>query len=191
VDFLFTVVFRRANGTAFATHQYRNKSMKDKAIKILLGIAIIAIWGTIINRIMNGNSDEGIIVPPKSVINTQKAGIEKFNLLLDYGDPFLSNTLALNASTEDNLVDSSLFVLPPSPPKSKPKKIVRFPVVQYQGMSKSNNRLEAIALVKIDRKTYLMRIGDEQNKVTIMNIYRDSIRVEKEGSFKTYERGRK
>jgi hypothetical protein len=165
--------------------------MKDKAIKVFLGIAIIAIWGTIIHRIMNGNSDDGIIVPPKSFVNTQKAEIEKFNLLLDYSDPFLSNTLALNASTEDNLVDSSLFVLPPSPPKSKHRKIVRFPLVQYQGMSKNNNRLEAVALVKIDRKTYLMRIGDEQNKVTIMNIYRDSIRVEKEGNFKTYERGRK
>ncbi len=164
--------------------------MKDKAIKIFLGIAIIAIWGTIINRIMNGNSDDGIIVPPKSVVNIQKTGIDKFNLLLDYADPFLSNMVVTTTST-DNTIDSSLFVLPPTALNTKPKKIVRFPVVQYQGMSKNNNRLEAVALVKIDRKTHLMRVGDKQNEVTIMNIYRDSIRVMKEGQFKTYERGKK
>ena len=166
--------------------------MKDKAIKIFLGIAIVAIWGTIINRILNGNSDEGIIVPSKAVVNTQKSGIEKFNLLLDYSDPFLSNMIVPTTTSNDNVVDSSLFVLPPTSPKpTKPKKIVRFPVVQYHGMSKNNNRSEAVALVKIDRKTHLMRIGDKQNEVTIMNIYRDSIRVMKEGSFKTYKREKK
>lgn len=164
--------------------------MKDKAIKIFLGIAIIVIWGTIINRIMNGNGDDGIIVPPKSVVNIQKTGIDKFDLLLDYADPFLSNMVVTTTST-DNTMDSSLFILPPTTLNTKPKKIVRFPVVQYQGMSKNNNRSEAVALVKIDRKTHLMRIGDTQNEIMIMNIYRDSIRVMKEGQFKTYERGKK
>ena len=165
--------------------------MKDKAIKIFLGIAIVVIWGTIINRIMNGSDDDGVIVPLKSVVNIQKTGIDKFDLLLDYADPFLSNKLISLSSSDNNTIDSSLFILPPTPLKTKPKKLVRFPVVQYQGMSKNNNRLEAVALVKIDRKTHLMRVGDTQNKVTIMNIYRDSIQVMKEGQFKTYERGKK
>jgi hypothetical protein len=126
--------------------------MKDKVIKIFLGIAIIVIWGTIINRIMDGNGDDGIIVPPKSVVNIQKTGIEQFSLLLDYGDPFLS-TMIVQTASENNVVDSSLFVLPTITQKTKPKKIVRFPVVKYQGMSKNKNRLEAVALVNIDRKT--------------------------------------
>lgn len=165
--------------------------MKDKTIKIILGIAIIAIWGTIVNRIMNGNRDEGIIIPPKTSIKTQTATIDKFQLFLNYEDPFLTNNFS-ELSTNVEAIDSSLLVLPPKiTPPTPLKKIVRFPLVEYQGMSKNNSKYEAVAVVRINRKPLLVRIGDKKEDVTIVEIYKDSIKIEKEGEFKTYERGAK
>jgi len=160
--------------------------MKDKILKVGLAIALIVIWGTIISRIINGNSDEdGIIIASKSEILTSEKNIKPFQLLVNYSDPFLSNYLVKEAV--DNMVDSSLLVLPEV--EQKPKKYVRFPLVEYQGMSKNNQRYQSVALVKIDRKTHLVEVGTLVGEIKVIEIYKDSIKVEKEGTYKTYKKG--
>lgn len=171
---------------------------ENKLIKYSLIIAVLGIWGLIGYRVYQ--SMNPTMTLPTTANNYLPKAVKdqslSFSVMANYRDPFLSNTITAVAtqSSQPFSPPRSVSVAPPPvikqqpTPKPKRAKRVQFPLIIYKGYIQNNQNQKKRALVKIDKRQKTMTIGDEMEGIRIMGIYTDSLKVVKEGKFKTIRR---
>ncbi len=177
--------------------------IKDNtATRIILGIALVAIWGLVIYRIvdaMKGKDTPNIAPIAYWLDSTNTNTNETFQLHLGYNDPFLK-TVSLSSNYQiDNNSDSeyspqTIEQNPVNPPTEvsgqatsianllpqAPKKI-QFPQMKYVGFVANKQNGKSLAIIKHNNKTYRVRVGDKVANCSVISIERDSVQVTLKG----------
>jgi len=153
--------------------------MKSKKTIGLL-ILVIAIWGTIGYQAYEQLFSEEPLVdmPVRRKIVTVADTSDRFQLSLDYPDPFLKTTTQASsaASTEVRTTRK----VNPTPVITTPHEVPidawdRF---QYIGSIYNGSRKLYLAMIKINGVEYTPREGEIVGEFKIVNIERDSVEVE-------------
>lgn len=136
---------------------------KNKRVIIMLVLATLVIWGTIIYKVMN------VISAKPSKANTSIAKpLKKEKTDEDYTisyyerDPFLSI-----------LTDTATFVDEPKIkdiPQLKP--IINYPKPEYCGQIK--NDVNTLAIIKIDGRYHMLEKGQKDSLLKVLNV-RDTV----------------
>ncbi len=169
--------------------------INNSNLKIPLLITCIGVWGYVFFNYFytsNHNVQNSTYVPIQ--INIEE--LEDFELALDYKDPFLSNNIGKKKnisfappkiSTVNVAVPKSMIDMQKDKNEVKNKKPVVFPNITYKGFVDGNHSSKS-ALVQIDNKSHQWELGKSIMDMRLHEIALDSIRIYKEGTFKTIKR---
>lgn len=151
--------------------------MKKKQINIALIIIVLALWGTVLYKYVNrffGNDE--IINFNEQQFLIPIATIEKdtFELKTLARDPFLGKTLV---KKESSTIIKKTIIRPvlkkiPEPIPTKP-----FPIVQYYGYIKSQDKNQKLILLKVNDQLKRVRLNDNIDGLIVKQIYKDSVKV--------------
>ena len=172
--------------------------MKNKRLLYVLLPAVLTIWGLIFQRIWSaaGNSPEPEmeIVSPRFV-NRPVASHQPPKLLLDYSDPFKIGTintpramgLAGPSSNAFQQMSTSTSPILNFPAAASPVPVlpVVWPSLRYLGSIDNNRQNTRIALLAIEEKEAMLKIGENRLGIVLTKIFRDSVRVIFQGKNKT------
>lgn len=138
---------------------------KNKKVIILLVVATLAIWGTIIYKVINV-----INAKPSTAITTLVKPSKKEKPDDDYTisyyerDPFLSI-----------LKDTATIVDEPEIKEIRPlKPIINYPKPEYCGLIK--NDANTLAIIKIDGRYHMLEKGQKDSLLKVLNV-RDTVIV--------------
>jgi hypothetical protein len=150
--------------------------MNKKHINIVLIIAVISLWGTVlykyVNRFLTTNE---LVYTQQNLSIPIVAKIEKdtFTIYPLERDPFLGKLLVKkqnNFKTKNPVIKS--FVKNIEPKITSP-----FPRIQYFGYIKSQDKSEKLILLKVNNKLERVRLKANIDGLIIEKIYKDSIEV--------------
>lgn len=158
--------------------------MEQKNTKYLLALALLSIWGLLGFRIYNKMKPEQLHFTNEVDVLAEKPVVKKdtFQLLVNYKDPFLSEKL------EAKIAQPIRKAAPKRIAKtiaSKKKVAQKFPKIIYKGNLKLKSGRKAV-LVNIDGKTQNWGWGETISKMTLNQIYEDSIRISFNGTQQTF-----
>lgn len=148
---------------------------------IILGIIVIAVWGAIAFKIVSYFNKSSVVeLPTTNVFKT--AGIkvkkEKFKIEASYRDPFLNEVKERITKPDINSRDFDLQY-------SKPQ--VRWPEVKYNGLIETSNKTKKIGLIQVNKRDFLISEGDSAAKLTVIKIYKDSLRLKYSSEEKVFQ----
>lgn len=159
--------------------------MKNKKlVYILLPLALI-VWGLVIYRIITfTNQDEDLSFQNsfQQVKLVDSTLVDTFTITANYKDPF-KRTLAVSSNKKNEKQNQK--VNKRGTQRNRSVRRIRWPDIQYGGIIENNQQNEIIAIIKIDEKSYLLKKGDENQDVKVLEIYNDSIRLEYKEEKKT------
>ena len=178
--------------------------IKDNtATRIILGVALVAIWGLVIYRVVDAMKGKDVpnIAPITYWIDSTNTNLkETFQLHLGYNDPFLKT---VNLSTDYPIINnennesqaeitletpstevlgqttSIANLLPQTPQK------IQFPKIEYIGFIANKQNGKSLAIMKHNNKTYRVRFGDKIAKCSVISIERDSVQVSLKGQIRS------
>lgn len=174
----------------------------NTATRIILGIALVAIWGLVIYKIVDAMKDKDTpnIAPITYWQDSTNTTVNKnYQLHLGYNDPFLKTINFVSNYSNDSDFDNGFETTEiqqnlSTPPATianllpqKPKK-VQFPSMEYLGFVINKQNGQSLAIMKHDKKTYRVRQGDKIANCYVLSIQRDSIEVSLKGQIKTVKR---
>lgn len=141
----------------------------NKSKNIVLGLIVIIVWGAIAFKVVSYFSKSSIVeLPTTNVFRT--AGIkvkrEKFTLDASYRDPFL-NEVKEKIVKPDQSRDFDFQIKPQ----------VRWPEIKYNGVIEATNKTKKVGLLQINKKVFLINDGDSVSKITVLSMYKDSLRL--------------
>lgn len=146
--------------------------MKKKTKTYILLLVVALIWGVIIYKLLAGfsgnNVTEQIQLPVITVDTTQREVFDTIPLSLNYRDPFLKNRYTVRKAK----VTSQTRVVK----KRVEKKIVKrvyWPQVQFDGLIVSKE--SKLAMLRINKKSYIVAQGALEQNVTVVKAFQDSI----------------
>lgn len=152
-----------------------------KRINIVLLVLVLGLWGAVIYKYVNNfffkNQQEvtaSVVANPDQTKIKDKDTFELKNLTRD---PFLNKTIARNNNYEST--------------KTKYKKIIKidnsdrksqliqepFPNIDYLGYIKSVSKQNELVLLKVNGKLMKFRINETQDKLRVIKIFKDSVKV--------------
>jgi hypothetical protein len=138
----------------------------NKVTVMVLAIAVVALWGTIIYRIVSAKSNDSFqSIASRSVVHAQSIRKDTFALHLNYDDPF-----RLLSSVPEKVIKHS------KPKKQLPSLVDRPMPIAYHGILKNTDSKE-IALIVVSGKYHRVREGERVGQFLISRIYRDSIGI--------------
>jgi hypothetical protein len=158
--------------------------MKGKKTTYLLLIAVLAVWGTIIYRIIEHRKPD---IVPEYTYSVNSGSEELFSdddvykLKLNYTDPFLKGNYSTTSQSKEtakavnNQNNFRRRVLPQNSSVINEK--VNWPEIKYSGLIINNNSSSQIGLLVIDNESFIMQSGDEQKEVKLEKLYPDSVSV--------------
>ena len=160
--------------------------MKKKNISYVLFPVVILIWGYVAYLIFYPKPEEisSVVYTSEKI---QKIALQKdsFKLQLNYPDPFLANQVQNRKIKEENKQDQK----EPVKPKQVAKPVVKWPSVSYKGMVKNqSSEKQEIALIAIENKEQLIRVGDIYSEIELVFLDKDSIQLQFKEVIKTFER---
>jgi len=158
--------------------------VKSKKTLYLLLPLVALIWGLIGYRVfkMTRPVDGDFESFAKRSIRTDSVTYNKLvPLTLDYRDPFLKETVSIDAENKNDEF-ASLFANNPEPPKV----VIPWPLIGFKGVIVSKN--EQLAILEIDGKRLLVSQGKEYNGFRIEEIFTDSITIAFSNEIKTYRK---
>jgi len=146
---------------------------------IILGVVVIAVWGAITFKIVSYFNKSSVVeLPTTNVFKT--AGIkvkkDKFTLDASYRDPFL-NEIKEKTVRPDNSRDFDFK-------KTKPQ--VKWPDIKFNGIIEATNKTKKVGLLEINKRVFLINEGDSASKITVIRMYKDSLRLKFSNEFKVY-----
>ena len=153
-----------------------------KKINIVLIIVVLGLWGTVAYKTVSQYFFSKELVANKTQLNDElnlnQVNKATFNLEKVARDPFLNRQ-----NQTDSVVKKKYYSkIPnsesrPNPIVLKPRVIMNWPLISYHGYIKSKDKNEELILVKIDKRLYKLRKGDQIEGVTVKRVYNDSIEL--------------
>jgi sulfite reductase beta subunit-like hemoprotein len=152
-------------------------SSKNK--NIVLGVIVIAVWGLIAFKILSYLKSTSIVeLPITNVFKT--AGIkvkrEKFTIDASYRDPFL-NEIEEKAAKQFKNRELDFQ-------RSKPQ--IKWPEIKYNGIIETSSKDKKVGLLQVNKRVYLVNIGDSAARMTVIAMYKDSLRLKYSNEVKVY-----
>ena len=163
--------------------------MKNKKLLYILIPATVFIWGAIAYTIFshlrqNFDFDEVQYLPDL------QAGSESlqssYTLLANYSDPFRirkKKTHVVRKKTAAPTIRHTQTNLPYNRPVQQR---IYWPAVIYNGLIM--NEQKQVALIQIDSKKFLITEGEERERIRLLKMFPDSVRLEFEGETKTFKK---
>ena len=102
--------------------------------------------------------------------------VDTFSLMANYRDPFLGKIATRKVKSNKAPSNPRIRVAP-----KRPKAKTNWPKLAYNGLIKKQASNETLALIQINGKSAIMKIGETLDKVKLLKIYPDSIKVKFEG----------
>lgn len=172
--------------------------IKDNtATRIFLGIALVAIWGLVIYRIvdaMKGKDTPNIAPIAYWLDSTNTNTNETYQLHLGYNDPFLK-TVSLDYQTNNefnNEISTEIIGQNPTGQTSTPPATIanllpqipqkiQFLKMEYVGFVANKQNGKSLAIMKHNNKIHRVRLGDKIANCSVVTIERDSVQVSLKG----------
>lgn len=174
--------------------------MKSKKSKYILIPIVLIIWGIIIVRVINmlNPSDDYVFTPITKTKKRIEKKEEKFDLLMNYPDPFnssakvkntyyqsyqpVSNNTSNNSSKQGNLKTTTRSNNKTS--KNQPKKNEQSSNIniQYIGMVNNSNPKTKTAYIQLNGEYYLCQPGDSIQSFTIQSFTQDKLTINRNDS---------
>ncbi len=154
--------------------------MKNKKLQWVLLPLVLLIWGAVGYKLYSGVQGEEL-PPVKKVSREQVLTVEEdsleYVLSLNYPDPFLKNSRSLRSSVKTTTTTSK------PKPEAKVKVTVkptpvRWPDVAYKGQIEKRANEQALYIIEIDKVVYFMHKGMQQAKLTLLEVYPDSVQMQ-------------
>ena len=147
--------------------------MKNKKMMIVLIPLVVVIWGLVLYRILDFQSDEVATLPPpsKAVIDTNTAKNEVFHIVADYRDPFLGRVAKkTKPKPKDAIARKKVIKKPPIP--------VKWPPIVFGGVIRNQQSKQEVAILTVNQQEALLAVDDKLQGVTLKKIFNnDSILV--------------
>lgn len=158
--------------------------MKNKTTTYGLLVAVLFIWGYVfykaIDSVAASDNTVNIVKPVKDRIAAPDISLmpDTFTLMADYRDPFLDKPYT------ETPIDTSRknIISTPKPVKIEP--YIDWSIIRYSGVIQNANSKQAIALVNIKGKDYMMTEGAVNDGVKLIKNQKDSIKVLFQGKSK-------
>ncbi|MDK2772179.1 MAG: hypothetical protein KYX68_08155 [Flavobacterium sp.] len=149
--------------------------MKKKQINIALIIIVLALWGTVFYKYVNrffSNDNEIVYNQTEFSLPITKIEKDTFELKLLERDPFLAKTMLKRESNSivKKALNKPVFKKTPVPIINKP-----FPIVQYFGYIKSQDKNQKLILLKVNDRLKRVRLKDNIDGLVVEQIYKDSV----------------
>lgn len=148
--------------------------MKNKKATYILIPLVALVWAMIFYRIFsavkpadNELMQTNALAMDSTVSNTLP---DTFSIHANYRDPFLGTMIS---SERPVLRNTSL----PTTPVKTTVIIKSWPVITYGGMIKNQKSNKQLALLQINGESKMMKVGDMEDEVELVKIYKDSIEV--------------
>lgn len=156
--------------------------MDNKYVKYFLIVAALAIWVTIIYRVVTGLGGPSEPVTRERLIAKKEfqRKADSFNLYVDYPDPFLGSADSTIIDTVAKKNPSVALDASTSPVKPIAMEMVAA-VIQYNGMISNPKRMSKIAIVTIRGKEYLVREKQKIEDFYIGKIEKNSLSITYKG----------
>jgi hypothetical protein len=160
--------------------------LDNKYVKYSLIIAALAIWVTIIYKIvagLSGPADPVIserLIPKKEI----KRNTDSFNLYVDYPDPFLGSAESTVIDTVAKKPPSVALDASTTPVKPMTAEMIAG-MIQYNGMISNPKKKSKIAIVTIRGREYLVREKEKAEDFQIRKIEKDRLSIGYKGEFFT------
>ncbi len=171
--------------------------MKDNAMKWPLLILCLAVWGAVY-YVLFAEKTESVATPVVRTANITPIEMEKFDLSLDYDDPFLNRRVKkkrkatrstyvrpaiVNPNVSKSIIDAKTTT------EEKKKKPVIFPKIEYNGyVRQKTGGHSSAANVVVDGTSHNWDRGKKINGMVLREIHFDSIRITLNGEWKTINR---
>lgn len=177
--------------------------MKKKSLTYFLLPVAFAVWGIIGYKIWKSISkDEEIVLElaaPIRPLSQENYFLDQTPVLkLDYPDPFLNQLVPITPSVVNSdgysnlpLINSnhrvrSIAVLPAT--TSSSAQLIVWPMVDYRGIIENRQRGTRIAILAINGTSYLFKERQNQQNITLIHIYSDSVSLSFKNQQKTVQR---
>lgn len=154
--------------------------MKNRKLVYILVPLLLAIWGTIVYRLLNVVTNKDISNKPDTgqlmAGNKTSACVDTFTLTLNYPDPFFVKMIKRVAIGSEQ---SLLKVIKPE------KKVVAtpqaatfvWPTIIYGGLVKNQKLNKLLALIQINGSATIMQTGDIAQELKLLKVTNDSIEI--------------
>lgn len=132
----------------------------NKTKTYLLLVVVLAIWGTIGYKIINGINS-----------NTPELKVQEFNVSFNPKINPKIDTFSIQKTNKDPFLGTLTSKLIKGKAKtiSKDKKTEYYPVVSFSGVVKKQNTSDQIFVVSINNQQYLLKKGQKADSVTLIN----------------------
>lgn len=149
--------------------------MKNKYTKYLLLVGTVAIWGTIIWKIIDarsGDKQDAAYFKNPATVSLPVTKPANYILLEDYPDPFLKKEME---QTDTLLLTQQVVPAAPAPPP------VSVDFIQYHGMISNTDAPKKAAFASFHGEEKMIQAGDVITDVKIRTIQPASMTVEYKG----------
>lgn len=156
--------------------------MKNKKLTYILGVAVLAVWGLIIYRVVaaagNDNDDMPVSTAPikKEPYNDYAIPKDTTHLLLNYRDPF--GLVKSKDSIRISLAHSHKIA------NIAPKPVFNWGFIKYSGYMRNPGSKKLVAILTINGRSVNMAEGETIDKVKLLRNMGDSIKVSCDGHTK-------
>lgn len=164
--------------------------MNNKKSKAFLLIAVVAIWGIITLKIVNGLSTKDQIVSPNLLIHSNGIDTsetnENIHLFLNYPDPFLDEFSAdIDSSSKTDPTTISQGLEASNTPTANPETGSKIPdiynFVSYAGMILNVTAKQKIGILKINDSSIIVKEKSKVKGITIVRIHPDAVTLKYNG----------
>jgi len=155
--------------------------MKKKLTYPLLALVIV-LWGAIFYRVFSGLRDDSplsaaqVMPPPARPSVTPR---RDDSLLLNYRDPFLNQ-----AHEETPIMEEDSPAMTYTDVAEAPA-YIDWSMIQYLGSVKSSEGGEAIALLNINGREYMLKPGENVDGITLMGHIGNAVSISYQGQVTT------
>ncbi len=155
--------------------------MENKYVKYFLVVAVIAVWGGIVYRVVKGLSQDEVAAPVTHAPVLAQAPVaeEAFVLNADYPDPFLpdADTATVEPVVKTPAVAAPASTPPPAgtpSPAAVPRESIT-DIVQFNGIIANPQKKSRVALLTIRGKEYVVREKERVSDMLIRKIAADKV----------------
>lgn len=163
---------------------------RKKIFKFILIVLALSVWGLVMFKFFGFENIETVAIPiTEKVIISEIRSEPKYELKLDYEDPFLKNNRVFKKSSPTTLpVKKNITRFK----KTNQEKVIQeepivWPEISYKGMGTNKSRIEeTMAWIEFNGKMEIVNLYQVVNGYKVEQIYKDSLLISKDGEFKTY-----
>lgn len=151
-----------------------------KKINIVLILAVLGLWGTVIYKAVHQylfpQKIETVAYAVKKGISADQMKKDTFQLQPLTRDPFL-NTIVKSQQAKPVASNANHFKKKLAPAITPVIVNKNWPAIVYYGNMTSEVTNQSLFILKIDKKMYNLKLNEEVQGLKVKNVYKDSILV--------------